>query len=182
MAAVNKKTHLSLSFFIKALIHPWGTHKDESNIYPETRNVKIAKSQKKSVTFSAYMRAVQAAIYMPRHAKVLEIQASLYRKTKSPFEPNICIQLFQESLSKKCTRKFPKGIVGGFEFNVIQRNLKEWHKRPWKCLRLLKEATKEGSTDYTARNRVLIISNITFQDCRVHIFSDMLSIAVNKGV
>ena len=49
------------------------------------------------------MRAVLAAIYTPRQSKVLEIQASLYRKTKSPFEPNICIQLFQESLSEKCT-------------------------------------------------------------------------------
>ena len=182
MAAVNKKTDLSLSFFIKALIHPWGTHKDESNIYPETRNVKIAKSQKKSVTFSAYMRAVQAAIYVPRHAKVLEIQAFLYRKSKSPFEPNICIQLFQESLSEKAHATIPKGIVGGFEFNVLQRNLKEWHKRPWTCLRLLKEATKVGSTAYTAKNRVLITSYITFQDSHVHIFSDMLSIAVNKGV
>ena len=88
------------------------------------------------------MRAVQAAIYMPRHRKVLEIQASLYRKTKSPFEQNICIQLFQESLSEKVHAKIPKGIVGGFEFNVLPRNLKEWHKRP--CLRLLKEATKVG--------------------------------------
>ena len=25
---------------------------------------------------------------------------------------------------------------------------------------------------YTARNRVLIISHITFRDCRVHIFND----------
>ena len=128
------------------------------------------------------MRAVQAAIYMPHHAKVLEIQAFLYRKTKSPFEPNICIQLFQESLSEKVHATIPKGIVGGFEFNVVQRNLKEWHERPWTCLRMLKEAKKVGSTDYTARNRVVIISNITFQDCRVHTFSDMLSIAVNKGV
>ena len=23
-----------------------------------------------------------------------------------------------------------KGIVGGFEFIVLQRNLKEWHERP----------------------------------------------------
>ena len=87
-----------------------------------------------------------------------------------------------ERLSEKVHATILKGIVGGFEFNVVQRNLKEWHKRPWTCLRLLKEATKVGSTDYTARNRVLIISNITFQDCRVHIFSAMLSIAVNKGV
>ena len=25
----------------------------------------------------------------------------------------------------------PKGIVGSFEFNVLQRNLREWHERPW---------------------------------------------------
>ena len=116
------------------------------------------------------MRAVQTAIYIPRHAKVLEIQALLYRKSKSPFEPNICIQLFQESLSEKVHATIPKGIVGGFEFNDLQRSLKEWHKRPWTCLRLLKKATKVGSTDYTARNRVLIISYITFQDCRMQIF------------
>ena len=80
----------------------------------------IAKSQKKKIgNISAYMRAVQAAIYIPRHAKVLEIQASLYRKTKSPFEPNICIQLFRESLSEKVHATIPKGIVGGFEFNVL---------------------------------------------------------------
>ena len=40
-----------------------------------------------------------------------------------------------------------KGIVGGLEFTVVQRNLKEWHERPWgyvcECLR---KATKEGST------------------------------------
>ena len=24
-----------------------------------------------------------------------------------------------------------KGIVGGFEFTVLQRNLKELHERPW---------------------------------------------------
>ena len=67
--------------------------------------------------------------------KSLEIQASLYRKKKRPFEPNICIQLFREPLSEKVHATIPKGIVGGFEFNVLQRNLKEWHKRPWTRLR-----------------------------------------------
>ena len=28
----------------------------------------------------------------------------------------------------------PKGIMGGFEFTVLQRNLTEWHKRPWTCV------------------------------------------------
>ena len=41
------------------------------------------------------------------------------------------IQLFRERLSGKVHATMPKGIVGGFEFAVLQRNLKEWHKRPW---------------------------------------------------
>ena len=40
------------------------------------------------------------------------------------------IQLFRERLSEKVHAAIPKGIVGGFEFAVPQRNLKEWHKRP----------------------------------------------------
>ena len=41
------------------------------------------------------------------------------------------IQLFREKLSEKVHAKMPKGIVGGFEFTVLQRNLQEWHERPW---------------------------------------------------
>ena len=41
------------------------------------------------------------------------------------------IQLFRERLSEKVHATIPKGIVGGFEFTVLQRNLKKWHKRPW---------------------------------------------------
>ena len=37
------------------------------------------------------------------------------------------IQLFRERLSEKVHATIPKGIVGGFEFTVVQRNLKEWH-------------------------------------------------------
>ena len=40
------------------------------------------------------------------------------------------IQLFRERLSEKGHVTIPKGIVGGFEFTVLQRNLKEWHERP----------------------------------------------------
>ena len=35
------------------------------------------------------------------------------------------IQLFRERLSGKVHVTVPKGIVGGFEFTVIQRSLKE---------------------------------------------------------
>ena len=36
-----------------------------------------------------------------------------------------------ERLSEKVHATILKGIVGGFEFTVLQRNLKEWHERPW---------------------------------------------------
>ena len=42
-----------------------------------------------------------------------------------------CIQLFRESLSDKVHATTLKGIVGGFECTVFQRNLKEWQERPW---------------------------------------------------
>ena len=41
------------------------------------------------------------------------------------------IQLFRERLSEKVHATIPKGIVGGFKFTVLQRNLKEWQERPW---------------------------------------------------
>ena len=72
------------------------------------------------------------------------------------------IQLFQEKLSEKVHTTIPKGIVGIFEFTVLQWNLKEWHERPWTYL------------SYSARNSVLIISHITFPDCRLHFFSNNL--------
>ena len=39
------------------------------------------------------------------------------------------LQLFRERLSEKVHAAIPKGIVGGFECTVSQRNLKEWHER-----------------------------------------------------
>ena len=43
------------------------------------------------------------------------------------------------------------------------------------CLRVLKESSKSRFDSYSVINSVLIISHITFRDCRVHIFSDILS-------
>ena len=42
------------------------------------------------------------------------------------------IQLFRERLSEKVHAPILEGIVGGFEFTVLQRNLEEWHERPLK--------------------------------------------------
>ena len=47
-----------------------------------------------------------------------------------PMSPH-SIQLFRERLSEKVHVTIPKGIVGGFKFTLLQRNLKEWHERPW---------------------------------------------------
>ena len=47
------------------------------------------------------------------------------------------------------------------------------------CLRVLKESNKSRFDSYSVRKSVLIISHITFRDCRVHSFSDnLLEIAV----
>ena len=43
------------------------------------------------------------------------------------------------------------------------------------CLRVLKESNKSKFNSYSVRNSVLIISHMTFRDCRVDIFSDNLS-------
>ena len=88
---------------------------------------------------------------------------------------NARIQLFRR-LSEKVHATTPKGIVGSFECPVLQRNLKELHGRPrtyvCECQRKVKKLV---STATVVRNSVLIISNIIFLDCSVHIFSDNLS-------
>ena len=43
------------------------------------------------------------------------------------------------------------------------------------CLQVLKESNKSRFNSYSVRNSVLIISHITFRDCRVHMFSDNFS-------
>ena len=42
------------------------------------------------------------------------------------------------------------------------------------CLQVLKESSKSRFDSYSFRNSVLIISHISFWDCRVHNFSDNL--------
>ena len=44
---------------------------------------------------------------------------------------NNYVQLFRERLWEKVHATIPKGIVGGFGFIVLRKNLKEWHDRPW---------------------------------------------------
>ena len=54
------------------------------------------------------------------------------------------IQLFRERLPEKVLETISKGNVGGFEFTVLQRNLKEWHERPWSYVcKLYERKTKK---------------------------------------
>ena len=43
------------------------------------------------------------------------------------------------------------------------------------CLRVLEESNKSRFDSYSVRKSALIISHITFRDCRVHSSSDNLS-------
>ena len=54
------------------------------------------------------------------------MRKTLKTATHSPF----VIRLFRERLSEKVHATIAKGIVGGFDFTVLQRNLKEWQERP----------------------------------------------------
>ena len=57
------------------------------------------------------------------------------------------IELFRERLSEKVHATIPKGIVGGFEFSVLQRNLKEMARKAIEmCFLVLKESNKSRST------------------------------------
>ena len=100
-------------------------------------------------------------------------------KKEDPIQVHVCwcIQLFRKRLSEKVYMTTLKGIVGGFEFTILQSgNLKELAQKAMKmCLRVLTERNKVGSTATVVRNSISIISHITFRDCRVHIFSDNLS-------
>ena len=83
---------------------------------------------------------------------------------------------FEKGCRKKVHATILKGIVGDFKYTVFQGNLKESYGRPLiyvcECWR---KVTKVGSTATVVRNSVLIISHITFRDCRVHFILDKLS-------
>ena len=66
------------------------------------------------------------------------------------------IQLFQERLSEKVHATIPKGIVGGFEFTVLQRNLKELARKAIKmCLQVLTESNKSRFDSYSRQEQCI---------------------------
>ena len=50
----------------------------------------------------------------------------------------------------------PKGIVGGFEFSVLQRNLKELARKAMKkCFLVLKESNKSSFDSYRRQEQCI---------------------------
>ena len=92
-------------------------------------------------------------------------------------------QLFRERLSEKVHATIPKGIVGGFEFSVFQRNLKELERKAMgMCLRVLKESNKSRFNSYSRQEQ-----SIDHNPCylsglsRAHFFTTIfLEIAVSR--
>ena len=91
--------------------------------------------------------------------------------TEIPADGAWCWVDFENGCREKCTRQSWKElwvVLSSLFFKEIWKN---WHERPWKCVcECYMKATKVGSTAKVVRNSVLIISHITFRDCRVHIF------------
>ena len=92
---------------------------------------------------------------------------------------------FEKGCRIKCTRQ-PRNIswvvLSSLFFKEIWNNGRRSEAMDvW--LRVLKESNKSRFGSYNVRNSVLIISHVTFRDCRVHIFSDNLSrnICIRKG-
>ena len=64
------------------------------------------------------------------------------------------IQLFRERLSEKVHATISKGIVGGFEFSVLLRNLKKLARKAMEmCLRVLTESNKSRFDSYNRREQ-----------------------------
>ena len=74
----------------------------------------------------------------------------------------------------------PERYCGWFLIHCLSKKFQTMAREAMDvCLRVLKESNKSRFDSYSVRKSVLIISHITFRDCRVHSFSDnLLEIAV----
>ena len=76
----------------------------------------------------------------------------------------------------KRARDNPERYCGWFLVHCFSKKFQRMAREAMDiCLRVLKESTKVGSTATVSTTSVLIISHITFRDCRVHSFCDNLS-------
>ena len=89
------------------------------------------------------------------------------------------IQLFQETFSEQVHATIAKGInVDGFWVHYSSEKFERRAREAMEVrLRMINESNKSiGSTaSYSVRERALIISNLTFRDCCMLVFSNNLS-------
>ena len=86
----------------------------------------------------------------------------------------------QTAISRKVVGKSARGnperYCGWFLIHCFSKKFQTMAREAMDvCLRVLKESNKTRFDSYSVRKSVLIISHITFRDCRVHSFSDHLS-------
>ena len=76
----------------------------------------------------------------------------------------------------KSARDNPKRYCGWFRVHCFSKKFQRMAREAMDvCFRVLKESNKSRFYSYSVRKSALIISHITFRDCRVHSFSDNLS-------
>ena len=76
----------------------------------------------------------------------------------------------------KGARDKPEWYCGWFLIHCFSKKFQTMAREAMDvCLRVLKESNKSRFDSYSVRKSVLIISHITFRDCRVHSFSDNIS-------
>ena len=86
------------------------------------------------------------------------------------------IQLFRERLLEKVYATIPERYCRWFWIHCFSKKFKRTTREAMDvCLRVLKESNKSRFDSYSVRNSALIISHVTFRDCRLHIFSDNFS-------
>ena len=84
-----------------------------------------------------------------------------------------CIQLFRESLSEKVqSRKVLWVVLSSLLFKESWYNDTRGHGHMFASAKGKQQSSFDS---YKVRKSILIISHVTFRDCRVHIFSDNLS-------
>ena len=66
------------------------------------------------------------------------------------------IQLFRQRLSEKVHATIAKGTVDGFEFSVLQRNLRQLARKAMEvCFRMLKESNKSRFDSYSRQEQCI---------------------------
>ena len=86
---------------------------------------------------------------------------------------------FEKGCRKKCTRQSWKVLWVALSSLILKEFERMAREAMDVCLQVLKESNKSRFDGYSVRNSVLIISHITFRDCRVNIYSvNLFEIAV----